>query len=144
MPRVEVDLPETFPFQIELPIRIGDLNYGNHLGNDSVLSLAQEARARFFRGYGWTELAIEGSVGIVVVDAAVVYRAEGRYGMSLRVELAFADVRSRGCDVLYRMSDAATGREIARLKTGLVFFDYAARKVALMPSAFREAIGAGC
>jgi acyl-CoA thioesterase FadM len=144
MARVEVALPEVFPFQIDLPIRIGEINYGNHLGNDAVLSLAQEARARFLRGFGWTELSVDGSVGIVVVDAAIVYRTEGKYGMTLRVELAFDDVRSRGCDVVYRMSDAATGREVARLKTGIVFFDYAARKVASMPGAFRDAIGAGC
>lgn len=144
MPRVELALPETFPFRTDLPIRIGDLNYGNHLGNDAVLSLAQEARARFLRGHGWSELGIDGRVGIVVVDAAIVYRAEGRYGMTLRVEVAFTDVRSRGCDVVYRMSDGATGQEIARLKTGIMFFDYATRKVASMPLAFREAIGAGC
>lgn len=144
MPRVEVSLPSEFRFRTEIPIRIGDLNYGNHLGNDAVLSIAQEARARFMRGQGWSELAVEGTVGIIVVDAAIVYRAEGRYGMTLAVDLAFADVRSRGCDVLYRMTDAATGEEVARAKTGIVFFDYRSRKVASMPAVFRDAIGAGC
>jgi 4-hydroxybenzoyl-CoA thioesterase len=141
MARVSVELPAKFAFRTELPIRIADLNYGNHLGNDAVLAIAQEARARFLRGLGWTELSIDGSVGIVVVDAAVVYRAEGRYGMTLAVELAFEDPRSRGCDVVYRLTDAATGEEIARAKTGLVFFDYATRKVATMPAAFRDVIG---
>ena len=144
MARVEVSLPGTFPFRTEIPIRIGDLNYGNHLGNDAVLAIAQEARARFLRGYGWSELGVEGDVGIIVVDAAIVYRAEGRYGMTLLVELAFADVRSRGCDVVYRMTDAMTGDEIARAKTGILFFDYRSRKVANMPTAFRDAIGSTC
>jgi acyl-CoA thioesterase FadM len=144
MGRVEVPLPDVFPFRTEIPIRIGDLNYGNHLGNDAVLAIAQEARARFLRGYGWSELAVEGGVGILVVDAAIVYRAQGRYGMTLRVELAFAHVRSRGCDVLYRLTDAASAEVIARVKTGVVFFDHAAQKVARMPEAFRDVIGAGC
>jgi 4-hydroxybenzoyl-CoA thioesterase len=77
------------------------------------------------------------------VDAAVVYRAEGRYGMVLRVEVAVAEVKSRGCDFLFRLADAATGKEIARVKTGIVFFDYAARKVGHTPEPFRAAFAPG-
>jgi acyl-CoA thioesterase FadM len=139
--RVEIDLPETFPFATEIPIRIGDVNYGGHLGNDAVLSLVHEARVRFFAAHGWTELDV-GGPGIIMVDAAVVYRAEGVWGMTLRVEVAVADLRTRGCDLLYRLSDAATGTEIARAKTGIVFFDYAARRVVHVPDGFREVCGA--
>jgi acyl-CoA thioesterase FadM len=136
MPRVQVDLPERFLFATEIPIRIDDINYGGHLGNEAVLSIAQEARLRFLRSHGWTELDIEG-VGILMVDAAVVYLAEGKHGMMLRVELGAADVRTRGCDLLYRLADAATGREIARVKTGLVFQDPTTRKLVTMPAALR-------
>jgi len=73
------------------------------------------------------------------VDAAIVYRAEGHYGMVLRIEVAVADLRTRGCDFLFRLSDAATGKEVARVKTGVVFFDYASRKVIHTPAPFREA-----
>jgi 4-hydroxybenzoyl-CoA thioesterase len=139
MARVEIELPGRFLFTTELPVRIGDVNYGGHLGNDAVLSLVQEARVRFFHAHGWTELDVCG-VGIVLVDAALVYRAEGTWGMVLRIEVAAADVRSRGCDLLYRVSDVATGREVARVKTGLVFFDYAARKVVAMPAPFRAVV----
>ena len=76
-----------------------------------------------------------------MVDAAVVYRAEGRHGVTLRVRLAAANVRSRGLDLVYVMTDAATGEEIARVKTGIVFFDYGARKVVSMPTRFREKLG---
>ncbi len=139
MARVEIELPERFPFVTEIPIRISDINYGNHLGNDAVLTLAQEARVRWLASHGWGELDIAG-LGIVVADAAVVYRAEGRYGMVLRAELAWSDVRSRGLDLLYRFTDSATGREIALAKTGIIFFDYAARKVAHLPEAFRRVV----
>jgi 4-hydroxybenzoyl-CoA thioesterase len=139
MARVELALPERFPFVTEIPVRISDINYGNHLGNDAVLSLAQEARVRWLASHGWGELDICG-LGIVVADAAVIYRAEGRYGMVLKVELAWADVRSRGCDLLYRLSDLATGQEIAQVKTGILFFDYAARKVAHLPEPFRRVV----
>jgi len=141
MARVEIELPASFLFETEIPIRISDVNYGGHLGNDAVLSIAQEARVRFLAAHGFSELDVEG-VGIIMVDAAVVYRAEGRHGVTLRVRLAAADVRSRGLDLVYAMTDAATGEEIARVKTGIVFFDYGARKVVAMPARFREMLGA--
>ena len=138
MARIEIELPETFPFSTEIPIRIDDLNYGNHLGNDRVLTLAQEARVRLLARHGWKELDVAGA-GLIQVDAAVVYRAEGHYGMVLKVEVAVTDVRTRGCDFLFRLSDAATGKEIARVKTGVVFFDYVAHKVIHTPGPFRAA-----
>jgi len=57
------------------------------------------------------------------------------------VEVAVAELRTRGCDFLFRLSDQASGKEIARVKTGVVFFDYAARKVVHTPAAFRELFG---
>ena len=81
-------------------------------------------------------------VGLLMADAAIVYRAEGHYGMTLEVEVAASDVRTRGFHLVYRMCDAATGQEIARVKTGMLWFDYRARKLVRMPEAFREALRA--
>lgn len=58
--RIRISLPETFPFQTEIPIRVTDLNYGNHLGNDSVLTLIHEARVCFLTHHKWSEFDIEG------------------------------------------------------------------------------------
>jgi 4-hydroxybenzoyl-CoA thioesterase len=41
------------------------------------------------------------------------------------------------------MEDAATGEEIARVKTGVVFFDYRARRIVAMPPRFRAAVAPG-
>ncbi|WP_248360938.1 acyl-CoA thioesterase [Anaeromyxobacter oryzae] len=140
MPRVEIPFPEHALFRTELPIRIDDVNYGGHLGNDAVLALAQEVRLRFLVAHGFaSELDVAG-VGLVMADAMVQYRAEGRYGMVLEVELAAGEVRSRRTELLYRMRDRATGQEIARVATGLLWFDYAARKVVSMPEAFRRVV----
>jgi 4-hydroxybenzoyl-CoA thioesterase len=140
VPRIEIDLPERFAFSTDLPVRIGDINYGGHLGNDAVLALAQEARLQLLVSHGFRSELDIGGLGLIQADAAVVYRAEAHYGMVLRVELAFADVRTRGFDLLYRMSDAATGQEIARVKTGMLWFDYSTRKVVKGPEAFERVL----
>ena len=141
MARIEIALPERFLFTTELPIRIGDVNYGGHLGNDAALAIAHEARVRFLAAHGWTELDLAG-VGILMIDAAVQYRAEGFYGMTLRVDVAAVDARTRDCDLVYRLADAATGREIARVKTGLVFTDRKTGRLVRMPDAVRAVLAA--
>lgn len=135
MARLQLELPESFVFELELDVRITDINYGGHVGNDRVLSLIHEARARFFKSHGLDELNVDG-VGILVADALVIYRAEAFFGDRLRVQLAAQDFNRYGCDMVYRLSHCETSREIARAKTGVVFFDYGVRKIASAPPRF--------
>lgn len=138
MTRMEIDLPVSWHFTTEIPIRISDINYSNHLGNDSILSLMHEARVRMFAAHGWGELDIAGK-GIIMADAAVVFRSEAFYGDVAIVDLAVGDPESRSCNVFYRLTSKETGKEIARARTALIFFDYAARKPVTMPDTFRKA-----
>ena len=139
MARVKLDLPERFAFSTELEIRIGDINYGRHLGNDAVLAFAHEARLRFLKQHGFSEADVDG-VGMIMLDAVIVYKSQAFHGEVLKIEVAAADLGPCGCDFLYRMTDQATGREIARVKTGLAFFDYAKNRIAKMPERFRRAM----
>ncbi len=135
MPRAKVDLPEEFPFRTELEVRIADINYGGHLGNDAVLSLIQEARVRFLGQFGYTERNVEG-VGLIMLDAAVIYKGEAFHGDVLSAEVAITALDSHSCEFAYRLALKSTGREIARAKTTLAFFDYERRKIAAAPDAF--------
>jgi acyl-CoA thioester hydrolase len=142
MPRLRIDLPASFPFVTRIPIRIDDINYGGHLSGDSVLTLAHEARVRWLRSLGFpSEFDIAGR-GLIVADAAVVHRAEGLYGMDLRVEVAPAQVRPATFYLHYRFSDEATGNEIARVRTTMVFVDHGDRAPTRAPEAFLAAVRA--
>ena len=70
MNRIKLSLPELFSFSINMQIRVTDLNYGGHVGNDTVLSLLQEARQQFLASKGFKELDIEGFV-LIMADAVV-------------------------------------------------------------------------
>ena len=61
MARISIELPEQFPFSTELEVRVSDLNYGNHLGNDQALGLIHEARRRYLRALALEEIAADGS-----------------------------------------------------------------------------------
>jgi acyl-CoA thioester hydrolase len=140
MPRVKLSLPDHFTFSTEIQVRISDINYGGHLGNDAVLTLAQEARVRFLSRHGFTEHDV-GGVGIIMTDAVIVYKAEAFYGDVLTIEVAVDGVELVGCDFLYRITRKGSAKEVARVKTGIAFFDYSTRRLAEVPGRFREALG---
>ncbi|HYD42359.1 MAG TPA: thioesterase family protein [Anaeromyxobacter sp.] len=123
-----------------MTVRVDDINLGGHLAHDAVLSLAHEARMRWLRSLGFaSELDVAGS-GLIMTEAAVLYRAEGTYGMDLRIEVAPAQVRPATFHLVYRLSDEATGVEIARATTRMVFFDYEARCPTRAPDAFLDVV----
>jgi len=137
MARIKLDLPEGFAFSTEIPLRVSDINYGGHLGHDTILSLTHEARVRLLRKYGFTEMDIDGP-GLIIADVVIVYKSEAFYGETMKIEVATSDFSKYGCDFVYRITEKETGREVARAKTGIVFFDYKERKVAPVPEKFKE------
>lgn len=134
MARLQLDLPEHFIYATNLTVRVNDLNYGAHVGNDSMLVLMQQARIEFYRANGFKdEVSFEGSVGQVIADALVIYKAEAFLGDVLTIQLAVADISKYGFDMLYLVTNQETGKEVARAKTGIVCFDYEKRKIAVIP-----------
>jgi acyl-CoA thioester hydrolase len=138
MPRVKLDLPAKTVFTTEIPARISDINYRGHLGNDSLLSILHEARVQFLKKFGFTETNI-GGVGIIMSDAVLVYKAEVFHGDTLTIEIGVDDLQAVGADITYRV--LVGGKEAARAKTGIVFFDYTNRKIAQTPHAFKDLFG---
>jgi acyl-CoA thioesterase FadM len=139
MSRIKVEIPEKFIFKTEIPIRITDINYGGHLGNDSLLSIIHEARVRFLNYLGYNESNVEGA-GIIMIDAAVQYKSEGFHGDELIAEVAVKDFSAIGCDFVYRLTNNRTMKEIAVAKTMIAFFDYEKRKTVKVPEAFLKRI----
>jgi acyl-CoA thioester hydrolase len=138
MARTKLDLPETFLFSTVVSVRVSDINYGGHLGNDSILSLVHEARVRFLNKYGFSESDVDEGKGIIMTDAVIVYKSEGFYGDELMIEVTVRDLTRLGCDFFYRLTNAKTGKEVARAKTAVVFFDYKAHRTVEMPAKFKE------
>jgi len=135
MAKVKIDLPEKFIFKTEIPVRISDINYGGHLGNDSVLSIVHEARLRFLNQHNIIEFNANGP-GIIMVDAAIEYKAESFYGDIIIVEIAVTDITGVGCDIVYRLTDKEAKKIIALVKTGIVFYDYGKKKIISIPAKF--------
>ena len=140
MSRVKINFPEGKPLTtVLLPIRISDINYGNHLGNDSVLSLIHEARMRMLHTGNFTEMNI-GGCGVIMADVMIAYKNEGFYGEMLTIKVFAAELGNSSFDLLYKITTLRNDSEetIADAKTGMVCFNYETRTVVGIPEVFRK------
>lgn len=127
-------MPEKFLTEIILPVRISDINYGNHLGNDSMVGILHEARIHWLAQLGYTELDIEG-LGLIMSDLAVEFKQEAFYGDQLNIKIAVGEIGRVSFELYYQVfNQHAT--EIAKAKTGMVCYDYSAKKISNLPEAF--------
>lgn len=136
MARLHLQFPDDqFYYSTQMSVRVTDINYGNHLGNDSMISMISEARARFLVEYGVPETGQDG-VGIIVTDLATVYRAEARAHDQLLFEVGLMDFNKYGGDFTFRISRPKDKALVAMAKQGFVFFNYRIGQVMPMPEDF--------
>lgn len=141
MARIKLIFPNKVIHTLTIPVRISDINYGNHLGNDALVSILHEARVHWLKSLSYTELNIEGK-SIIMNELAVNYLKEMFYGDVIQIELSVGDVTPLGFELYYRLSVNKNGENInsAIAKTGLIFFDYTAKKTSSIPDVFLEKI----
>lgn len=135
MARIKIILPEKFNYSTTINVRITDINYGGHLGNDSVLGIIHEARVRLLKQHGFSEGDI-GGVGILMMDAVINFSSEGFYGDELRIDVAVAEITNAGCDIYYRFVNVANNKIIVKAKTNIAFYNYSTGKVSRTPQIF--------
>ena len=140
MGRIKLEIPEFLQFRTEIAVRINDINYGNHLGNDALLSMIHEARIRFLAHLDFTELDVDGA-GIIMSDAVIIYKTQAFYGETLVFEVGTGELLRKSCDFFYRVLNRKQ-QIVVLCKTGIVFFDYDQNKPVRIPQAFREKIEA--
>ncbi len=131
MGRVKIKFPTEKPlFQVIIPVRISDINYGNHLGNDSLLSIIHESRMQLLSQWGYDELNA-GGTALIMADVAIAYKGEAFYRDKLTVNIYVDELTDRSFDLLYHITTERDGeiKDIAHAKTGMLCFDYKARKI---------------
>jgi len=139
MPRIKIDLPEQFSFSCSIPVRISDVNYGGHVGNDAILSILHEARLQYLKSYGWTEMDFAG-VSLIMSDVGIEFKGEAFYGETIQAAVTAGDASRVGFDLYYKLTKKAGEKEVvvALAKTGMVCFDYQIRKVASLPDTVKQ------
>ena len=138
MARLQLNFPEDqYYYSTPMTVRTTDINAGNHLGNDSMISMISEARARFLFEFGVAETERDGT-GIIVTDLATTYRAEAHARDQLLFEVGVMDFNKYGGDITFRVTRPRDRTLVAMAKSGFVFFNYKTSQVVAMPDEFRS------
>ena len=118
-----------------IEVRIGDINYGGHLGNDKALLVFHDARIRYFAAIGCNEHDI-GGPGIIMRDAHVTFRKEVFLQDVLIVDVGIDDVGGTSFNMIYTVRRESDDAVVFTGSTGLVALDYSSRKPVRIPETF--------
>lgn len=143
MSRIKLELPEHFSFSTKISIRITDINYGGHAGNDSILAMIHEARIQFLQQYAYNEKDFAG-VGLIMNDVVIEFKKELFYGDVVDVAVTATAFERVSFDIVYKLNTHRNGKNIivATAKTGMVCFDYSSKKIASVPEEARRKLSA--
>jgi acyl-CoA thioesterase FadM len=138
MERVQLHLTDHFAFSTNVIIRITDLNYGGHVGNDVFLSLIHEARQQFLQHHGYAELQFE-EVGLIMVDAAIEFKRELNHKDIVKISVAATSFNKLGFDLHYLLEIEENGKSLVagKAKTGMLCYNYDQKKIMEVPESAR-------
>jgi len=134
MARVKLEIPQNKIAILAIPVRITDINYGNHVGNDAFVSIIHEARMQWLNQYGYTELNI-GGTGLILADLSVEFKNESYYSDVIEVTIAAGEISKVSFELYYQLCTKRQHKTIvlALAKTGMVCYDYKAKKILTIP-----------
>jgi acyl-CoA thioester hydrolase len=119
-------------------IRINDLNFGNHVGHQTVYEFCHDARIEYFEKMG-EDLGLVvnemnfGPYGLIMSQSAANYLAEIKHGMEINVEVYLESTHQCYFDLSYCLIDNSDQTELAKVLTTMACFDYKNKKVVPIP-----------
>lgn len=129
-------------FDINLPVLVTHLNYGNHLGYDALLTLMQDARIFWLKQYNMSEGSLQGNIGFVVKFVIADYKSEAFHGDYLQIALYPSSIKRSSFVLNYKVINCNTHKLLALAQTKQVFFNYDTRKSAKGPEKFLSLVRA--
>ena len=114
-------------------VRVGDINYGGHMGNDKALLLFHDARIRFLEERGFSEGDI-GGPGLILGDAHVYFKKEVFRGDKLEVFIHIDEVKELSFVMHYSVKRGDV--QVMHGHTKMIAFNYETRRVSKLPDSF--------
>ncbi len=134
MSRLQLKPRKMYQYLTNLEVRVAEVNYGGHVGNDQMIALLHQARLNYLKSFGWSEIDCAG-VSLIMSDLAIQYKSQAYLGDSLNIEMAIAEPDKPGFRLFYRVLRAEDDVLIALAETGMVCFDYQTQKIQKLPEA---------
>ncbi len=139
MPRLKIELPQKILSSVSIPVRITDINFGNHVGNNAIVEIIHEARVQFLQKHDFTELEVVGTA-LIMSELLVEYKNESFYKDVLEVTIYCGEITRVAFELFYKISTKRNQQDIliALAKTGMVCYDYKIKKVSSVPEELKS------
>ncbi|WP_163930834.1 thioesterase family protein [Paraferrimonas sp. SM1919] len=124
-----------YRFYFKTHVRITDLNYANHLGHDTMVTLLHEAKAQMFKALDVSDNDLgDGKTGYVMADLQMNYLHESFAFDELEIYSDIEEISNRSFRIfqaIYKDSNL-----IALGESGCVSFDFEKRQAVAIPTNF--------
>lgn len=139
MARIKINIPVNNIASVHIRVRISDINYGNHVGNDAFVSIIHEARLQWLQQNDFTELDIAGT-GLIMSDLAFEFKTETFYGEDISIRISAGEISSVSFDLYYELTTIRNNEIVllAKAKTGMVCYDYQNKKIAAISTQLKK------
>jgi len=129
-----------FRFSTILKVRIGDINYGNHMGNEAFIQFFHEARIQYLAQFSLSEKDIGHGVGLILTEINCDLKAEVFYGDELEVFVQVSELKRSRFTMIYQIVRKSDDKLVSSGYTTLAAFDYQKKKPVPLPQTFQEAV----
>ena len=135
--RVKLTIPNFFHFETLMKVRVTDLNYGQHMGNDAFLSFAHEGRVRYFKSIEMTERNFFG-FPLIMADSIVKYKSQAFLGDEICIKISVLNCTSHGFQLFYLLQKNQYQVDVAYIQTSMIFYNYEEGKIIPFPKKFKD------
>jgi len=140
MPRTKLTEQPTYEFCYPITVQPRDINYGGHLGVDSLVSIIGTARAYIFQSICLSEGNLgDNRVGIIMTDFMVNLKAEGFMFDNLEVYTHVGELTKNSFRFFHKITRGVS--LVALAEAGFLAYDYPEKKVTSVPVKFSKALG---
>jgi acyl-CoA thioesterase FadM len=137
MAKVIIELPTHFNFSTDVQVLIQHINRANHLANENLVALLNEARMRFMASLTLADAGMS-EREFINADLAVVYKSEAHHGDILQIDVAANDFSRYGCDFVYKVSQKSSGQLVAIAKTAMLRYNYDKQALEAIDPRFKQ------
>jgi len=115
MARIKLEIPKHIIYTCKIPVRVCDINYGCHVGNDAFVQ-------------------IEGN-GLVMSELVIEFKKESFYGDVVDITLYVGEIFRIGFELYYQLFTTRNKEPLllTKAKTVMICYDYESKKTVSIP-----------
>ncbi len=125
-------------FVVDIQLRFRDIDGMGHVNNAVYLSYCELARTQFYLKHNFKRSLHE--IDFILAHVDIDYVSAAEWGDQVRVAVWPSKVGTTSFTLSYEITEARTGRVIAKSTSVLVSYDYESKKSKPIPSAFRKVL----